>query len=73
MPTYFYECPSCGKGFDIVHAMSETPEVLCPDCGIKARRKITGGAGFIMKDGHSGDSCCGKESPCDSPKRCCEH
>jgi len=73
MPTYDYECPSCGKRFEKEHSMSEAPEVLCPECGVKARRKITGGSGFIMKGEHPGDSCCGKQNPCDSPKRCCGH
>lgn len=72
MPTYVYECPSCGKRFEKEHAMSQTPEVLCPECGAKAERKITGGAGIIMKEGGSHGSCCGIDSPCDSPKRCCE-
>jgi putative FmdB family regulatory protein len=72
MPTYVYECPSCGKVFEKVHAMSEEPEVLCPDCGAKALRKITGGAGFIMKGKDSHGSCCGIDSSCEEPKRCCE-
>ncbi|MBD3286897.1 zinc ribbon domain-containing protein [candidate division WOR-3 bacterium] len=72
MPTYVYQCTSCGKEFENTHGMSKEPEVLCPECGARAERRITGGAGFIMKSGDSVESCCGIDSPCKDPKRCCE-
>lgn len=73
MPTYVYKCPQCGKVFERFHAMSENPEVVCPECGVKAEREISGGAGFIMKGSETSTGCCGNENPCQFPKRCCEN
>ena len=32
MPIYEYSCPRCGQGREVIHKMSETPEVHCADC-----------------------------------------
>jgi putative FmdB family regulatory protein len=48
MPTYDYECPK-GHRFEIFQKMSDEPVSKCPECGAKARRKISGGAGFLFK------------------------
>jgi putative FmdB family regulatory protein len=50
MPTYDYECQSCGNVIEVFHSMSESPEVSCDKCkSTDVVRKITGGAGFIFK------------------------
>ncbi|MCF7927662.1 MAG: zinc ribbon domain-containing protein [Spirochaetales bacterium] len=49
MPTYDYECTSCGHTFEIFHGMTEEPELSCPQCGNAVRRLIGGGAGIIFK------------------------
>ena len=49
MPTYDYLCSGCGQTFEVFQKMSEEPLSSCPDCGAAARRKISGGAGFIFK------------------------
>ena len=49
MPTYEYECKSCGHGFEIFQAMSDDPVKDCPECGKEVRRLIFGGAGVIFK------------------------
>ena len=38
MARYDYKCPTCGKVFEVQHAMSEHPTILCPDCGDEAQR-----------------------------------
>ena len=48
MPTYDYECKK-GHRFEIFQKMSDDPVGKCPDCGAKAERKISGGAGFLFK------------------------
>ena len=48
MPTYEYECPQ-GHTFEAFQKMTDEPVAKCPDCGKKARRKISGGAGFLFK------------------------
>lgn len=50
MPTYDYECKSCGHSFDVFQSMSDEPLTLCPECGKKQlRRLIGGGVGIIFK------------------------
>jgi putative FmdB family regulatory protein len=49
MPTYEYECTSCGKSFDAFQSMSDAPLSDCPSCGMQIRRRIHGGTGIIFK------------------------
>ena len=48
MPTYDYECPK-GHTFEAFQKMTDEPVSACPECGAPARRKISGGAGFLFK------------------------
>lgn len=49
MPTYEYRCTACGKGFEVFQRMSDEPVAECPECGGKAERRISGGAGLLFK------------------------
>ncbi|GHV88878.1 hypothetical protein AGMMS50267_12380 [Spirochaetia bacterium] len=49
MPTYEYECKSCGHTFDAFQRMSDAPLKVCPECGKELRRLINGGTGIIFK------------------------
>ncbi|MDR0654766.1 MAG: zinc ribbon domain-containing protein [Treponema sp.] len=49
MPTYGYECKSCGHSFDVFQNMSDEPLKTCPRCGKDVRRLINGGTGIIFK------------------------
>ncbi|MDR1319717.1 MAG: zinc ribbon domain-containing protein [Treponema sp.] len=49
MPTYEYECKSCGYSFETFQAMSDDPLKSCPKCGKEVRRLINGGSGVIFK------------------------
>jgi putative FmdB family regulatory protein len=49
MPTYEYECKSCGYTFDAFQSMSEAALTDCPQCGKDLRRLINGGMGVIFK------------------------
>ena len=50
MPTYDYECESCGKSFEYFQSISESPKTKCPACGRqKLKRLIGAGAGFLFK------------------------
>ena len=51
MPTYEYECKSCGFSFDFFQSMKDEPLKICPDCGKEVRRLINGGTGVIFKGG----------------------
>ncbi|WP_010253681.1 FmdB family zinc ribbon protein [Treponema primitia] len=49
MPTYEYECKSCGHSFEIIQSMKDDPLKICPQCGKEVRRVINGGGGIIFK------------------------
>ncbi len=49
MPTYTYQCHSCGKIFEKEQKITEEPLKECPYCGGQVKRLITGGMGFILK------------------------
>ena len=49
MPTYEYECKSCGHNFESFQSMSDAPLSDCPQCGKEIRRLINGGSGIIFK------------------------
>jgi len=50
MPTYDYECRSCGYRFETFQSMSDDSLTICPDCGKEQlRRLISGGTGVIFK------------------------
>jgi putative FmdB family regulatory protein len=49
MPTYEYECKTCGYTFDVFQNMSDEPVKVCPQCGKEVRRLINGGTGIIFK------------------------
>lgn len=51
MPTYHYVCPKCDHDFEVfTQRISDSPKTKkCPACGGRARRQISGGAGFLFK------------------------
>ena len=49
MPTYDYECSSCGHSFELFQKITDKPLELCPKCNSKVRRLIGSGAGIIFK------------------------
>ncbi len=50
MPTYEFECPN-GHRFDkFFRKMSNAAtELPCPECGLPAMRRVSGGAGLLFK------------------------
>jgi putative FmdB family regulatory protein len=82
MPTYEYECESCGLKFERQQGITEMPLSECPECHGKARRLVSGGTGFILKGTgssrmrqssgscsleQSGKTCCGRDERCGKP------
>lgn len=59
MPTYDYECQTCGKVFEVMQSMKDDPLTHCPvdlcDQAEKGkgevRRRISAGGGVIYKGG----------------------
>ena len=48
MPTYEYRCAN-GHEFELFQRISDKPRTKCPQCGARATRTISGGAGLIFK------------------------
>ncbi|MFH1504714.1 MAG: FmdB family zinc ribbon protein [Candidatus Omnitrophota bacterium] len=49
MPTYDYECLSCGDDFEAFQKMSDAPLEKCPKCKGQVKRLIGCGTGLIFK------------------------
>ena len=60
MPTYDYQCRSCGSVTELIHSMLEEGPSVCERCGGDLRRVLypTGiifkGSGFYRTDSRSG-------------------
>jgi len=67
MPTYEYECKTCGHAFEVFQAMSDQPLKDCPECGKEVRRLIFGGTGVIFKGSGFYVTDKGKGSKADKP------
>ncbi|MDP2940855.1 MAG: zinc ribbon domain-containing protein [Candidatus Omnitrophota bacterium] len=49
MPTYEYECKTCGHAFEVSQSITAKPLEECPKCGKSVRRLISSGVGLIFK------------------------
>lgn len=49
MPTYDYECISCGHKFEAFQKITDKYLDKCPECGKKVKRLIGMGSGIIFK------------------------
>jgi len=49
MPTYPYECTSCGHAFEVFQQITAKPLRKCLECGGKLKRIIAGGGAIIFK------------------------
>jgi putative FmdB family regulatory protein len=49
MPTYEYECRSCGHTFEAFQSIKDRPLRRCPACGKGVKRLIGTGAGIIFR------------------------
>jgi len=82
VPTYEYECQSCGHRFEQRQAITQAPLAACPECGGSVGRLLSGGAGILVKGGEhkgsrhasggcslerAGTTCCGRQERCDKP------
>ena len=48
MPTYEYQCGTCGNRFEKYQSFSDEPVKVCPECGNEVR-KVFSAAGIIFK------------------------
>ena len=62
MPTYDYQCRSCGHTIEVIHSMTEEGPTTCERCGGELRRVLfpTGiifkGSGFYQTDSRASAS-----------------
>jgi putative FmdB family regulatory protein len=49
MPTYTYQCNSCGVRFDRYQKFEDQPLSYCPECKKKSLRKVYAPVGIVFK------------------------
>lgn len=49
MPTYTYECQSCGHRYDAFQSMKADPDTECPQCKGRVERVFGAGTGIVFK------------------------
>ncbi len=50
MPTYDYECNSCGHALEIFQGINDPVKKKCPECGkLKLKRLFGSGAAIVFK------------------------
>ena len=49
MPTYSYECKTCGHVTEVFHGINAKRRVKCEECSGACRRLVGAGAGIIFK------------------------
>lgn len=49
MPIYEYSCPQCGTGREVLHKLSETPEIPCTQCEGQILQRQVSAAAFRLK------------------------
>ena len=75
MPTYTYQCDSCGHGFEAVQRFADDPLTECPQCGASIRRVIQPvgvvfkGSGWYITDSRPKSSSDGADGAKDAPSK----
>lgn len=74
MPIYEYKCAKCGQVSEVlVGVVQEEGKISCSHCGSQKMEKVFPSGFAVARDeARTEGACCGLESPCDNPKRCCE-
>ncbi len=49
MPTYEYECKTCGEHFEYFQGISEDPKTTCEKCHGPLVKLVSAGTGLIFK------------------------
>lgn len=71
MPTYEYECTSCGHKFEAFQKINDKPLISCPQCHKKVKRLIGSGSGIIFKgSGFYHTDYKRKDKPASAPPSC---
>lgn len=74
MPTYEYECTSCGQRVEVFQRLSEDPLTACERCGGSLRKLFHPigiafrGSGFYVTDSRSGNGAKKKDADGSSSK-----
>jgi putative FmdB family regulatory protein len=48
MPIYEYQCDNCGFIKEVMHKISESPDILCPECS-NVMKKLISPSAFHLK------------------------
>jgi len=64
MPLFEFECPNCKHKFEELTSLSERDKVLCPKCGAKPERLMSG---FVSQSGSGSSGILSSGGSCSSP------
>ncbi len=76
MPTYEYECTTCGTQFEREQKITEDPVKECPECGNSVKRIISSssfvlrGSGWYVTDYVRKSNFSTSETTCGSKEAC---
>ncbi len=48
MPTYDYQCNSCGHAFELFQSINDAVKSKCPECGKRTLRRLFGTGGAVV-------------------------
>jgi putative FmdB family regulatory protein len=73
MPIYEYRCSQCGHEFEELVSRS-SDGIHCPECDGADLERLPSAFAVSRGSGSGAESaaCCGLDTPCADPKRCCE-
>lgn len=72
MPIYEYRCKDCQKKSDFLVGINQNKtEIKCNHCGSKNLEKLLSKSNIRSDNSRGfppqGNTCCGREEPCDTP------
>ncbi len=72
MPIYQYRCRDCGREFEHFQRGASEPAPRCPQCEGEDLAKLPAAFAVGRSQGSQANTaCCGLNSPCENPRRCC--
>lgn len=72
MPTYEYKCPAGHLFEKTFPRITSKRHAICPECGKRAERQISGGAGIVFKGSgfyHTDYKRAGEQKPSGTPEQ----
>ncbi|MBN1621027.1 MAG: hypothetical protein JW871_00360 [Endomicrobiales bacterium] len=70
MPIYEFICKKCGTKNEFLTGLYKEESLKCKNCGSKELEKVFSRTS-VLSNKENPSSCCGLNTPCSDPKKCC--